>query len=53
MQHCNPLIDSDVKRQWNVPDSWTLVAQMPFGKPTAVPDAKEIQPFEERVKIYK
>jgi predicted oxidoreductase (fatty acid repression mutant protein) len=53
LQHYNPLIDSEVKTQWNVPDSWTLIAQMPFGKPTAPPNDKEIKPLEERVKIYK
>lgn len=53
LQHYNPLIDNEVKRQWNVPGNWALIAQMPFGKPTAAPGAKEIQPLEERVKIYK
>jgi predicted oxidoreductase (fatty acid repression mutant protein) len=53
LQHYNPLIDSEVKTQWNVPDSWTLIAQMPFGKPTAPPSDKEIRPLEERVKMYK
>jgi predicted oxidoreductase (fatty acid repression mutant protein) len=53
LQHYNPLIDSEVKRQWNVPDSWTLIAQMPFGKPIAQPGDKEVQSLEDRVKIYK
>jgi predicted oxidoreductase (fatty acid repression mutant protein) len=52
LQHYNPLIDSEVKTQWNVPDSWELIAQMPFGKPTAPPGDKEFMPLEERVKIF-
>lgn len=52
LQHYNPLIDGEVKKQWNVPNSWTLIAQMPFGKPTASPNDKEVKPLDERVKIY-
>lgn len=25
---------------WNIPPSWKLIAQMPFGKPTAWPEPK-------------
>lgn len=53
LQHYNPLIDNEVKKQWNVKDSWKLVAQMPFGKPIAPPNQKEIKPLEDRVKIIK
>ncbi|SDM46804.1 hypothetical protein SAMN04488137_0277 [Fictibacillus solisalsi] len=53
LQHYNPLIDNEVKQEWNVPESWKLIAQMPFGKPVAVPGEKEFQPLENRVKIYK
>jgi predicted oxidoreductase (fatty acid repression mutant protein) len=31
LQHYNPLIDGVVAREWNVPASWKLRAQMPFG----------------------
>jgi predicted oxidoreductase (fatty acid repression mutant protein) len=31
LQHYNPLIDAGVAREWNVPASWKLRAQMPFG----------------------
>ncbi len=53
LQHYNPLIDDEVKKQWNLPRNWRLTAQMPFGKPTAPPDEKEYIPLEERVKIFK
>lgn len=53
LQHYNPLIDDKVKQTWNIPGNWKLIAQMPFGKPTATPDAKTFNPLEDRVKIYK
>lgn len=53
LQHYNPLIDDAVKKAWDVPPKWKLIAQMPFGKPTAAPGPKEFQPLEERIKIYK
>lgn len=31
LQHYNPLIDEEVRKQWSVPISWTLRAQMNFG----------------------
>lgn len=53
LQHYNPLIDNEVKKQWNIPDNWKLIAQMPFGKPTATPKEKQFQPLEERFKVFK
>lgn len=53
LQHYNPLIDEDVKKEWNVPDSWKLIGQMPFGKPTAGAGDKQFAPLEDRVKIVK
>lgn len=31
LQHYNPLIDEDIKNEFNIPKHWLLVAQMPFG----------------------
>ncbi|WP_028776321.1 nitroreductase family protein [Shimazuella kribbensis] len=52
LQHYNPLIDEEVRTAWNLPKEWKLIAQMPFGKPTAEPSNKEFQPLEERVKFF-
>ncbi|MGE7270784.1 nitroreductase family protein [Brevibacillus panacihumi] len=52
LQHYNPLIDAEVAQTWNVPSTWKLIAQMPFGKPTAQPGEKSFQPLDERVKVY-
>ena len=53
LQHYAPLIDDEVHQQWNVPTTWKLIAQMPFGKPTAAPGEKEFKPLEDRVKVFK
>jgi predicted oxidoreductase (fatty acid repression mutant protein) len=31
LQHYNPVADEATRLEWNVPDSWKLRAQMPFG----------------------
>lgn len=53
LQHYNELIEEDVKREWNIPDTWKMRAQMPFGKPTSTPNEKEFKPLEDRIRIYK
>lgn len=53
LQHYNELIEEEVRQQWNIPNNWKLIAQMPFGKPTAPAGDKEFMPLEERVKVFK
>ena len=53
LQHYNPLIDDEVKANWKLPESWKLIAEMPFGKPVAAPDAKQFVPLEERMLLFK
>lgn len=53
LQHYNPLIDAAVAAEYNIPSTWKLIAQMPFGKPSAEPGEKEYKPLEDRVKVYK
>ena len=52
LQHYNPLIDEEVRRTWKLPESWQLVAQMPFGTPVADPGEKEFNDLSERIKIF-
>jgi len=52
LQHYNPLIDEAVRAQWKFPDTWKLIAQMPFGNPTAAPEPKETMPVQERVSVF-
>ncbi len=53
LQHYNPLIDDQVHKEWNLPSSWRLMSQMPFGKPTAPPNEKDYMPLEERIRVFK
>lgn len=52
LQHYNPLIDEAVKAQWNLPESYSLQAQMVFGSILNIPEAKEKICAEKRVQIY-
>lgn len=49
LQHYNPLIDDEVRKTWNLPDDWKLIAQMPFGTPVAQPGPKEVISLDKRV----
>ena len=53
LQHYNPLIDEDIKKVFDLPDSWDLVAQMVFGE--KLEDAPPIEkiPTGSRVKIFR
>lgn len=53
LQHYNPIIDDEVRSTWNLPQSWQLIAQMPFGITTAPPDAKEKRPAQDRIAFFK
>ena len=53
LQHYNEIIEADVKKEWDVPNNWKLIAQMPFGNPIAAPDVKKFNPLENRIKVFK
>ncbi len=53
LQHYNELIEAQVKAKWSLPESWKLIAQMPFGKPVSPAGEKQFQAIEERVFVYK
>ncbi len=53
IQHYNPVIDDAVKALFDVPDSWKLIAQMPFGSIEAEAAAKEGEDITRRVWIRK
>lgn len=52
IQHYNPLIDQDIKKLFQVPDSYQLVAQMPFGGIVEEPPAKEKEFAFNRIQIF-
>lgn len=53
IQHYNPLIDDEVKERYQLPKNWKLIAQMPFGLPTAEPDPLQYKDLQSRVIVKK
>jgi predicted oxidoreductase (fatty acid repression mutant protein) len=52
LQHYNPLIDEDVIKEWKLPASWKLLAEMPFGSVVAPAGIKEFNPLESRIRYF-
>lgn len=53
LQHYNPLIDEDVKAHWELPASWKLRAQLPFGSIEQPAGEKTFIDDAERFRIFK
>ena len=53
LQHYTELIDEQVKKEFNIPESWRMLAQMPFGKIVKGAGEKEFNPIEDKVKVLK
>ncbi len=53
LQHYNELIEEDVKKMLDLPDSWKILSQMPFGSIEKTPAEKTFLPLENRFKIFK
>lgn len=53
IQHYNMLIDEDVKKIFNLPGSWDLVAQMVFGEVLETPAPIEKLSTGERVRVFR
>lgn len=52
LQHYGELIQDAVAKEWDVPSSWQLIAQMPFGSIASPAQAKEYIPDEQRFKVF-
>jgi predicted oxidoreductase (fatty acid repression mutant protein) len=52
IQHYNPVIDEVVAKMFDVPSSWKLIAQMPFGGIVAEPEPKAEEDISKRVFFY-
>ena len=52
LQHYNPLVDADVQKEWGVPASWKLRAQMPFGSNEAPIGDKTFMDDGKRFKVF-
>lgn len=51
LQHYNPIIDVAVRKLFDLPESYVLIAQMPFGGIADKPVSKEKEDISARVKI--
>ncbi|MGC4017872.1 MAG: nitroreductase family protein [Muricomes sp.] len=51
LQHYNPVIDAKVRELFELPESYILVAQMPFGGIVQEPDSKEKEDISKRVRV--
>ncbi|MGO1479419.1 nitroreductase family protein [Senegalia sp. (in: firmicutes)] len=51
LQHYTELIESDIKKEWNINESWKLIAQMPFGKKEEEAGEKEFESLDKRIRI--
>jgi len=52
LQHYNPLVDAQTHKTWNLPESWKLRAQMPFGAIAAPAGEKAFIAESERFKVF-
>jgi predicted oxidoreductase (fatty acid repression mutant protein) len=53
LQHYDPLIDDEVRRTWDIPETWKLLAEMPFGTPADEPHQKEFAELSDRIKVFR
>ena len=51
LQHYNPVVDEAARREWNLPASWKLRAQMPFGSNEAPFGEKTFMDDAERFRV--
>ncbi|ELT49556.1 nitroreductase family protein [Brucella sp. ZJ1_1] len=52
LQHYNPLIDQEVAQTWDIPASWKLRAQMPFGSNEQPFGEKAFMDDGDRFKVF-
>jgi len=52
LQHYNPLVDAEVAARWNIPASWKLRAQMPFGTNAKPFGEKSFMEDEQRFRVF-
>lgn len=52
LQHYNPLVDAAIEKEFEIPSTWKLVAQMPFGKAIDEVAPKEMAPVAGKVLAF-
>ena len=53
LQHYNPVIDSSVAKEWDIPAHWKLRSQLVFGSIEAAAGDKEFMEDDKRFKVAK
>ncbi len=53
LQHYNPLIDAEVAAAFDIPSTWRLRAQMPYGSIEAPAGDKDYLPADQRFRVLK
>ena len=53
LQHYNELIEKQVAKMFDIPSTWRLIAQMPFGGIGTIPDEKEFEDLKKRLIVRK
>ena len=53
LQHYNEVIESDVSATFDVPSTWKLIAQMPFGSIETPAGDKTFNPIEDRLRVLR
>ena len=48
-----PTLDEDVKKEWQLPPKWKMIAQMPFGSIETMAEEKTFLPIDKMVMIKK
>lgn len=51
LQHYGNLIEADVREHYNLSDTWSLIAQMPFGSIESAPPQKRFSDITDRVLV--
>ena len=52
LQHYNPIIDAEVAKRWDIPTTWVLRAQMPFGSIESPAGEKTPMDADARYRVY-
>ena len=52
LQHYTELIEEEVQRGLNIPSSWKMMGQIPFGTPEETPEEKDFMPLDQQFLIF-
>lgn len=53
LQHYTGMIDEKIKAEFEIPEAWTLIAQMPFGKTMTPAEGKDKLPLNKTLLVRK